>query len=198
MDGDHLRVREGPAAGTALALTAELWIGRDAEDGGNLGGDEYLSRHHARLNHTTGSDPVIEDLGSTNGTYVNGERLRGSRALRDGDTIKVGHTVLTVMLGSAAVRTVQGDVDARPSSGGGRGKFDLPEDMSALEPAEGSPAPVGPAREPPDAAYVRPAPAQPDPAPGQPSPASAQPSPEPVRRAPRTPPVVGSPSVIRA
>ena len=90
MDGDHLRVREGPAAGTALALTAELWIGRDAEDGGNLGGDEYLSRHHARLNHTTGSDPVIEDLGSTNGTYLNEQQLNGPQPLHDGDRIRIG------------------------------------------------------------------------------------------------------------
>jgi NADH dehydrogenase len=177
MGGDHLKVRQGPAAGTELAFTAEVWIGRDAEAGGNLGGDEYLSRHHARISHSPGSEPVIEDLGSMNGTLVNGERLRGSRVLQDGDTIKVGHTVLEVVLAATVVPAADPELETRPSSGG-RGRFEATEDLAAAQrPPAPSPQPVALQGEPAQAAHR---------------------GAEPLRRARRPPPVVGSPSVIRA
>lgn len=169
-------VREGPAAGTQLALTAEVWIGRGAEAGGDLGGDEFLSRHHARISRSAGSEPVIEDLDSMNGTFLNGERLRGSRVLCDGDRVKVGHSVLEVVLAPAAVSTTDLEVETRPSSGG-RGRFEVTEDLAALTPPAPSPEPI--------AAQEEESPV-------------AHPGPEPLRRARRPPLVVGSPSVIRA
>jgi pSer/pThr/pTyr-binding forkhead associated (FHA) protein len=55
--------------------------------------DEMASRLHAVLEHYA-SGWAIRDLGSRNGTYVNGERLVGERALRPGDEIRVGDTRL--------------------------------------------------------------------------------------------------------
>jgi pSer/pThr/pTyr-binding forkhead associated (FHA) protein len=60
--------------------------------------DEQVSRLHAQITRTGGTFAVA-DLGSTNGTLVNGQRV--SRAfLRDGDRIQIGQTVLTFRQGA--------------------------------------------------------------------------------------------------
>jgi RND superfamily putative drug exporter len=91
-----LRVESGPAAGTIIAVETEpLLIGRAAgpDDVGALGDDPELSREHARISVADGT-LVVEDLGSTNGTSVNGERIKGPTELRSGDRIRVGTTTL--------------------------------------------------------------------------------------------------------
>ena len=59
--------------------------------------DPRLSRHHARLLHD-GDSLVIEDLGSTNGVLVNGERIQDKKNLASGDTVVCGPCVFTVVL----------------------------------------------------------------------------------------------------
>jgi hypothetical protein len=56
--------------------------------------DPFASSHHARIAHE-GSVVVLEDLGSTNGTYLNGEPLRGPQPLRPGDRIRIGDSEFT-------------------------------------------------------------------------------------------------------
>lgn len=90
-----MRITSGGAAGTGLEVETELMIGRAAEGKGTLDGDQELSRHHARITRANGV-LTIEDLGSTNGTYVNGERISGPRQLRQGDSISVGSTTIGV------------------------------------------------------------------------------------------------------
>ncbi len=58
---------------------------------------ESISRHHARISFD-GTHHVIEDLGSTNGTFVNGERITSTH-LEDGDRITVGRTSITFRAG---------------------------------------------------------------------------------------------------
>lgn len=53
-----------------------------------------VSRRHARI-VITGNDALIEDLGSRNGTFVQGERVVGPRSLQDGDEIRLGSVVVT-------------------------------------------------------------------------------------------------------
>jgi Inner membrane component of T3SS, cytoplasmic domain len=85
-----LVVVTGPAAGHRIPLVGELRLGR-AEQGGDLGGDPALSRHHAVLRD--GPDGLtIEDLGSANGTFVNGGRISGIQTIQPGDTVVVGGT----------------------------------------------------------------------------------------------------------
>jgi diguanylate cyclase (GGDEF)-like protein len=70
----------------------ELTIGRE----GNvhiLLDDRAVSRLHATLRHAEGNTFIIEDHNSTNGTYVNGERIR-SKVLSDGDKVQIGTTVI--------------------------------------------------------------------------------------------------------
>jgi hypothetical protein len=63
--------------------------------------DSQASRQHAEISQQ-GDQYVIRDLGSTNGTYVNGERVVGSRPLHPGDQIRIGDTILSYESGLAA------------------------------------------------------------------------------------------------
>ena len=56
--------------------------------------DSFSSTRHARL-FSQGEVVVIEDLGSTNGTYLNGEPLGGPQPLHDGDRIRIGDSEFT-------------------------------------------------------------------------------------------------------
>jgi hypothetical protein len=58
-----------------------------------LGDDTFVSSRHARIWHD-GEHAVIEDLGSTNGTYVNGKRIAAPHALRPRDVVSVGSFVM--------------------------------------------------------------------------------------------------------
>ena len=68
-------------------------IGRADDNVIALPGDDFASGHHARVE--SGRDGVwVIDLGSTNGTFVNGEQINGRRRLREGDVLQVGDTEL--------------------------------------------------------------------------------------------------------
>lgn len=96
MAQEIMRITSGAAAGSGLEVESELMIGRAAEGEGTLDGDQELSRRHARITRANGV-LTIEDLGSTNGTYVNGERISGPRQLCHGDSIVVGGTTIGVL-----------------------------------------------------------------------------------------------------
>ncbi|MBX3161079.1 MAG: GGDEF domain-containing protein [Deltaproteobacteria bacterium] len=56
--------------------------------------DDGISRNHARLRRDSGGAIVIEDQGSRNGTYVNGQRISAATALSEGDKIQIGRTTV--------------------------------------------------------------------------------------------------------
>ncbi|MGZ6340520.1 MAG: protein kinase domain-containing protein, partial [Candidatus Limnocylindrales bacterium] len=104
MDGQQLRVIEGKERGRRLSVDVDLLIGRLAtDDEGRLGGDPEISRRHAYVSRGLDDRLMIEDLGSANGTFVNGERLVATRTLDLGDLVRVGKTVLQVTDPSGAV-----------------------------------------------------------------------------------------------
>ncbi len=86
-------------AGTSIEIGRDLVAGRDADLDIPLGADGYASGRHARFGRGQDGD-VIEDLHSTNGTYVNGDRLVGVRRLVGGDTVTIGQTQLTYQAGA--------------------------------------------------------------------------------------------------
>ena len=92
----RLVVLESPALeeGAEHALDSTgLTVGRGAQNDLALEGDSYASARHARF--APRRDGVwVEDLGSRNGTYVNGVRLAEPRKLAPGDVIRVGETDL--------------------------------------------------------------------------------------------------------
>ena len=74
-------------------------LGRDPEAAAWLD-SPTVSRRHARILVST-EGALLEDLGSHNGTYVRGERVKDRVALRDGDEIRLGSVVVTLHVGQA-------------------------------------------------------------------------------------------------
>lgn len=107
-----LMFKEGPLAGRRVEVDAEIVVGR--EDASLTIEDEEISRRHAVVRPGDGGIE-IEDLGSTNGTYVNGVRIEGATRLAGGDTVKFGRSVLEVEAGRAAA-TVAAAVPAPPAA----------------------------------------------------------------------------------
>lgn len=79
-------------AGLVYALGPETTIGRAAACDITLD-DTYASQVHARLS-VTAAGAVIEDLGSTNGTYHNRQRLVAPALLAPGDVVQIGSTIM--------------------------------------------------------------------------------------------------------
>jgi pSer/pThr/pTyr-binding forkhead associated (FHA) protein len=83
--------------GTTIELTDVARIGRGAENAIRLDADTTVSNRHASLD-SRGDGLWLEDAGSTNGTFVNGQRVTSPRLLQHGDVIRIGHTDLLVEL----------------------------------------------------------------------------------------------------
>src|SRR3954454_19369174 len=94
MAGDTLQVVSGAAAGQSIDLDGDFTVGRTEAGMGNLSGDSEISRRHARFRRGARGEVIVEDLGSTNGTYVNGQRLAAPYLLKPGDQVTLGRTVL--------------------------------------------------------------------------------------------------------
>ena len=85
-------MRSGPTVGKVYPLeAAEIIIGRDTSCGVSIN-DGEVSRKHAQLS-LHGSAYVIQDLGSTNGTAINGQRITATQVLNPGDTISFGENI---------------------------------------------------------------------------------------------------------
>ena len=81
------------AGGTFSVDSAPLTIGRGGQNDLVLDGDEFASARHARIESRR--DGVwVSDLGSTNGTFVNGSKVVGAARLDSGDVLRVGETDL--------------------------------------------------------------------------------------------------------
>lgn len=91
----RLVVVEPPTrAGTEYALDGELTVGR-APGCSIVFDEQYVSQVHARIFTREGA-AFTEDLGSTNGTWVNGARAVGQMPVRPGDRIQIGNVVMEV------------------------------------------------------------------------------------------------------
>lgn len=97
-----LLATKGLAAGAEIEVEDELEIGRAAEGSGRLAGDVEISRRHARIARQDDGGYAIEDLGSTNGTIVNGSTIDGPHVLSTGDTLVLGATTLVAELPAPA------------------------------------------------------------------------------------------------
>jgi predicted component of type VI protein secretion system len=125
--------RTGPNPGATFEGTKDvITMGRDVTNEVVLS-DSEVSRQHARITHTPGGF-VLEDLGSTNGTFINGERLVAPRILAAGDLVGLGENVtLTFELAATdAAATVMA-----PAAGS-------PETAPPPSPPREAPAPAAP------------------------------------------------------
>lgn len=95
-DTVHLIVEQGPNKGKSIIVPSEgARLGRSSKNDIVLE-DPLLSRHHCRLFFKTGEGLWVTDLGSANGTVVNGDTVAETR-IRVGDTVTIGDTVLKVI-----------------------------------------------------------------------------------------------------
>jgi pSer/pThr/pTyr-binding forkhead associated (FHA) protein len=79
--------------GEFLLNSAPVTVGRGGQNDLVLTGDEFASARHARI-EVRGDGVWVQDLESTNGTYVNGTRVAGAQRLDAGDVLRVGETDL--------------------------------------------------------------------------------------------------------
>lgn len=89
-----LRITRGKQQGLTMELGDALRIGR-ATDCQLILDDDYVSTRHARIFRTE-RGYLVEDLGSTNGTYLNDERISSPVPFTTSDTLRIGRTLLVV------------------------------------------------------------------------------------------------------
>jgi hypothetical protein len=169
-----LEITSGPGTGQSLELDSEIVIGR--EDAGLVIDDPEISRRHARIAPIDGG-VVVEDLGSTNGTFVNGERASGPVTLRESGTIHVGTTDVAITIPQVAETRVRKLSDFDPDVTRAR---PIASDLTA--PRKVAPLPVDP-----DLTAARPIAGPPPPGPpppGPPPPGPAVPAPAAARQGP--------------
>jgi EmrB/QacA subfamily drug resistance transporter len=99
----QLKIISGPGAGTSTSMVGSATIGREPECDLQVLESE-VSRRHAKVTVQAGAT-WIDDLNSTNGTYVNGERVLGRYDLASGDKIQIGTATIELTL-PAEQRTV--------------------------------------------------------------------------------------------
>jgi len=133
-----LLVTKGRALGAEIHVEDELEIGRTAEGKGQLAGDVEISRRHARISRTDDGSYLVEDLGSTNGTQLNGVPVQSPQSLAPGDTLEMGGTMLLVEHIPTGPHPVQPDTPTPQPAAVAR--------VEAPAPTEDQPAAAAPVR----------------------------------------------------
>ena len=90
----QLLVVDGPGRGDAVSLRGDVFVGRSPDSTLDIE-DDYASGKHARFYRDIDSW-IVTDLGSTNGTVVNGLRITRPTRVGDGDIVRVGRTSIRV------------------------------------------------------------------------------------------------------
>jgi pSer/pThr/pTyr-binding forkhead associated (FHA) protein len=108
----RLQFTAGPLAGHRVEVTSALVLGREAAD--LVIEDPQVSRRHASV-RPAGDSLEIEDLGSLNGTWVNGARLAGKVRLALGDQVRVGDSFFEVEAEATAVRATPTEAGQAPA-----------------------------------------------------------------------------------
>jgi pSer/pThr/pTyr-binding forkhead associated (FHA) protein len=85
--------------GRTYPITAAVTVLGRGTEADVIVDDAGVSRRHAEV-RAEGDQLTVVDLGSTNGTYVDGEKIAGATAVVDGSRIRVGRSQLTVRFGS--------------------------------------------------------------------------------------------------
>jgi predicted component of type VI protein secretion system len=166
-------IEQKPNKGAEHAVESGTTIGREGCD--ITIADPDVSRRHAAI-QIVSEELSIEDLGSTNGTLVNGETITERRSLRDGDEVQIGSTVwrLRAPAGATRLRETPAPAASQATTLRPAAPAPAPPEPAATEP----PAPEPATAEAPAAESARPA------TPPPPEPAAPEPrAPEPARAA---------------
>lgn len=177
-----LKVFGGKHHGKVIPVTkAKFLIGRE-QDCQLRPNSELVSRHHCVIN-VDDFTVRLRDLGSTNGTFVNGNRVRGEMTLKSGDRVRVGKLDFEILVADAAALEAEvptnGDSGKRLAANGETAQLsstetsfeiplpgDVPDSGSSVLPSNGDTTVIGP---------VPASPAEPVAAPAPPAPYAADP-----------------------
>lgn len=181
-DDSWLVMNQGPEPGRTFMLDLDwLALGRDPSNNIVINNPQ-VSRHHARITRQ-GTMMLLEDVGSTNGTFVNGVRLTGSHVLVNGDFIGLGDIVTLTYheaVGADTGETVVAQLPPELPPSPGPFPPGIQPEPPSYEPPLPSPRP-----EPLPPAYGPPSPGpQPAPPPAYAPPYAAAPPPPPLPVAP--------------
>lgn len=118
-----LEAVSGPIAGRRIEVRAGtiLRIGRTAKSDYALSEDSYLSGQHFAIQND-GHEARARDLGSSNGTFVNGERVASENVLREGDSLTAGGSTFTIHIEAT---TLQQPVETQLPGTSKLGKLEL-------------------------------------------------------------------------
>jgi pSer/pThr/pTyr-binding forkhead associated (FHA) protein len=94
-----------------LRMNREIIIGRSSDLDMVLV-EDMVSRRHAKISSTE-TEVYIQDMGSTNGTFVNGEKIAGRAVLQEGDRILVGTSIIKVVAAVDGMVATQSEAEAR-------------------------------------------------------------------------------------
>lgn len=123
MAGESLQVLTGPAQGAVLQIGDELEIGRTSgAEARVFEEDLQISRTHARIVRTSRGELILQDLNSTNGTYLNGWKIPSPQILSNEDQIRIGNTALQLdgvaaSAARSAIVTGVHSAETRPPAG---------------------------------------------------------------------------------
>lgn len=130
----RLVVRRGPQPNQVYELNKDIiTLGRDITNDIVIN-DPEASRHHLRLTRGAGGF-TVEDLGSTNGTFINGRRLTGAQPLNNGDMVGLGETVTLGYEIARAPGAAQGSPPSPPAQQPVSGEQGQPYPPPASPPA---------------------------------------------------------------
>ncbi len=111
MTAKLIEMAEASALSHEIAIVKdEFLVGRGSDCDLRLH-DAAISRHHCLL-RLRGAEATIADLGSSNGTFLNGQRIRSQAPLHNGDRLQVGEHVFLLQLGDQDPRRELPDVEA--------------------------------------------------------------------------------------
>ncbi len=136
-------VRGGPQAGRQFALQPGInVIGRGLGLEISLADDSSVSRRHAQI-VSQGDRFTLEDLGSANGTFVNGQRVGTPHRLREGDVVSIGDTTLLFELKPIALPPVRTTAVSAPvTTSETILQSAAPADRARTKPIESGPRPI--------------------------------------------------------
>ena len=117
--------REGQLAGQRWTIDADEFIVGRGSDCQIVLPERQVSRHHIKIIHEDGSY-VLHDLGSKNGTHLNGNQITGTAVLRDGDEIQIALAVKLAFVGTDATLPLTFE---RPKS---HGNLELNEELRSV------------------------------------------------------------------
>src|SRR3954451_737929 len=136
-----LQIQSGPQQGQSVEVAGERFLMGRGADGQLTLQDSEPSRRHATLRPQPDGSAVLEDLGSTNGTFVNGQRISGPVTLSGGEKVRIGDTEMAFHRGDDGRTRISPAPDLAQAGAGAAVATPPPAQAAAAAPSPSQPTP---------------------------------------------------------